>query len=77
MVEGVGQDQQEGGDPGGDRSQFAMITPRWDNNWIECGIRLKELVDLTMEQDEETENEHFIVQDNDMDDKEEDVDENS
>ena len=30
-----------------------------------------------MEQDEETENEHFIVQDNDMDDKEEDVDENS
>ena len=77
MVEGVGQDQQEGGDPGGDRSQFAMITPRWDNNWSECGIRLKELVDLTMEQDEETENEHFIVQDNDMDDKEEDVDENS
>ena len=32
-----------------------------------------------MEQDEETENEHFIIQDvnNDMDDKEEDVDENS
>ena len=32
-----------------------------------------------MEQDEETKNEHFIIQDvnNDMDDKEEDVDENS
>ena len=39
--------------------------------WIEGDILPKELVDLTMEQDEETKIEHFIIQDviNDMDDK--------